>query len=333
MAGIQQTLQTIIALRDLQLREAAQKLSEQQLGVSRSNQQTGSIAAFQNLIQGVQNPQTLSPYVGEFQQSTGLTPDMLNTLIGQTPPAAATTRGAALASGARQLGGSQDVAAATTELTGMTPGAAARDRTSQAIYEHIPEYFQNLPPEEQQRVGADIIQQIASGQDVGSAAMSRITKDFIERAPKEVRDQIVEIGRGLAPGASEEAQLQLGYARYRLDERQTEMSLGFEDLRTRAALQEASSRLSKSAFDAATSLIEKRADFMANAARTSATLTKEGRQSYAEQLNAFNEQLRQVAPEIYGAKGTHPLTDVKPGASVGATGLFPFLGAYLSGRR
>lgn len=329
-SNIQGIIQTILQMRELQIREAAQRLAEQQIGISTQNAQGGALAGFQSLIQNSANPAAFAPYAGQMAQRTGLPSDFLSTMISQTPASAAATRGRALQSGAEQLGGSQDVAAATQELTGMTPGQAARDRTASAIFEHVPAYLQGLPPEDQQRLSADIVQQLASGQDVGSAAMSRISADFISRAPQEVRDQIVKIGRGLAPGASEESQLQLGYARYRLDERQTEMQLGFEDLRTQAALREAASKMDKGAFDATSQLVMKRSEFLTDMARRAATQTLEGRLTDADQLNAFNEQLRQIAPDLYGPKGTHPLLDLPRDKSVSATGFLPFLSQHLS---
>src|SRR2546423_800653 len=116
MPPIQGLIQTIVALRDLQLREAAQQLQEQQLGISRGQENIAGQNSFQDLLKNMSNPQALSPHLGQFTGTTGLDQPTLAAMIGATPPAEATTRGAAVQRGAQQLGGSQDVVAAMQGL-------------------------------------------------------------------------------------------------------------------------------------------------------------------------------------------------------------------------
>jgi hypothetical protein len=323
--NIQGMVQTIVSLRQLQLSQAAQELARRQ-------QQAQGISAFQNVAQNTADPSSLASLLPQFSQTYGVGQDVLGGILSGTPPAGATTRSAALASGAKQLGGSQDVAAATTELTGMTPGSAARDQLLAHIFGGTGDYYSGLPAESQKTVQSEVLQQIASGQDIGSAAMSSATSDFMGRAPQQVRDRIIEIGRGLAPSASESAQQQLGWANYRLNQRTNEMQLALEDLRTRASLENARQQLDKGAFQEVNNLIDKRSELLQKMSSTSATLTDYGVQSFVDQFNAYNEQLRAAAPQIYGPKGTHALQDLPSGKSVGVRGFAEFLGPYLQGK-
>lgn len=319
-SNIQGLLQTIIGLRDLQLREAAQELQRKQ-------QQVGAIGQFQQLAQNTSDPSQLSSIIPQFAQTTGLTPDVLNTMLSATPPTTATTRGRAIQQGAKQLGGSQDVAAATTELTGMTPGATARDKLMEHLFGGTSDYYSNLNPQQQQGFHQGILQAVATGQDVGSAAMSMATADFMGRAPKETRDEIVRIGKGLAPSASEQSQLQLGYAKYRLDARNIESSLAFEDIRTRTALLSAQAQMDKGAFQETNNILDKKAALVESWTKNSGsgTLTPAGMQEFRQTLNSYNAQLRAAAPQVFGPQGTVPLQDFPTGTAPAASDFGQFL--------
>jgi hypothetical protein len=140
-SNIQGLIQTIIGLRDLQLREAAQDLQRRQ-------QQVGAIGQFQSLAQQTSDPSQLSSIIPQFSQTTGVPSDVLSTIAAATPASTASTKSRAVQSGARQLGGSQDVAAATTELTGMTPGSTARDKLYASLFGGTSDYYSNLTPEQ-----------------------------------------------------------------------------------------------------------------------------------------------------------------------------------------
>lgn len=333
---ISQMIQTIVALRDLQLREAAQQLTARQLGISEDSSHSENISRFQNLIQGVADPSSLLPYTDQFTRQTGLTPEAVRALITRTPPAAATTTSSALASGAAQLGGSQDVAAATRTLTGMTPGEAATDRLRSDMFGAAGQHYQTLPQEQRDQLSQDIIQGAASGQDVGSAAISHITKDFVDRQPQGVRDFIVKVGKGLAPSAEQDAQLQLGWAGFRAQTRYQESQIAMETLRTNAAIAEAQTKLSGKAFDDANNLLTHRDAALQTYLKNSATMTDVGRKTAAQTINSYNEQLRRIAPAIFGPQGTVPLSDFgvsdTSGETPGATGVAPFLSQYLKNK-
>jgi hypothetical protein len=70
-SNIQGLIQTIIGLRDLQLREAAQDLQRRQ-------QQVGAIGQFQSLAQQTSDPSQLSSIIPQFSQTTGVPSDVLS---------------------------------------------------------------------------------------------------------------------------------------------------------------------------------------------------------------------------------------------------------------
>jgi hypothetical protein len=324
-------ISTIVQLKQLQFAEAAQRLQEQQLGISRQNAQTSAVQGLGSLLPSLANPQALAPFANQFTERTGLDLGALETIIGGTPAAASTTKSLAVQSGARQLGGSLDVPAATMELTGQTPGAQAYDALRNELFHGATDYYRNLPDQGKTGFHQGVLQQVATGQDVGSAASSQAFADFMQRAPQNVKDQMVAVGKGLAPSADQVAQLQLGWAHERLQQRQTDMSLALEDLRVHAGIAEARQRLDKDAFQVTNQLVEKRSELLNNMAKNSSTMTEEGKRSFSTQLNAFNEQIRQAAPAIYGPKGTHPLYDIPTDATIGASGFGAFMSQYLQG--
>lgn len=317
---IQGMLQTIIGLRNLQLQEAAQDLQRRQ-------QQQGAMTGMQGMIQNTADPSALMTHIPQLAQSSGLSPGLLSTMITETPPSQATTRSRAVGAGARQLGGSMDVAAAGQELGGMTPGASARDRLFANLFGGTSDYYSNLNPEQQQGFQRGVLQATATGQDVGSASMSTATADYMSRAPKETRDEIVRIGRGLAPSASEQSQLQLGYARYRLDVRNVESNLAFEDIRTRAALMAAQNAMDKGAFQETNDLLNKKAALVESWTKNSGsgTLTPEGMKEFQQTINSYNAQLRRAAPEVFGPQGQVPLQDFPMGTAPAASDFGQFL--------
>lgn len=306
-SSVQDLIRTIATLKQLQLSEQAQALAREQLGVSKSSQQNQSLMGFQNLLQGSANPGELGSIVPEFTGSTGLSEGALSTIAQNT--ASQLPRGAV-----------------------KLPGEIAEDNLKRLLYGHTTQYLNELSPEDRQPIVASTLQHIASGQDVGSAATSAAMADFFQRAPKETRDQIIAIGKGLAPSASDDAQIRLGWAKYRADVQQATASLANDTLRTQAALQTAASQMDAQSFKVANDLVEQRSKLLENMARGSATATSEGIRANAEQLNAFNEQLRQAAPGIFGKGGTHPLSDFKPDQTANAAGFLPFLSNWLTGR-
>jgi hypothetical protein len=315
---ISEVVRTIVSLRQLQLQEAAQQLARHQGEVSAQS-------SFSSMLPGLDDPNALLPHLSQFAQTTGLPEDVLQTIVQHTPASSSTTKSRAVQTGAAELGGGADQTSALVDLTGLTPGVYATDQLRRQLSQGASEYYGSLRPAERDAFHAGVLQNIATGQDVGTAATSTAVADFMNRASPEVKDQIIKIGKGLAPSASEDAQLQLGFANYRNNMRATEANIANESLRTQAALAEARAKLSGKAFDDANTLLEKRDALLQNMVKTSATLTPAGVQTLSETINAYNEQLRRIAPDIYGPSGTVPLSDFPKNTLPGMTGVGEFL--------
>jgi hypothetical protein len=334
---IQGFIQTILQMRQLQMQEQAQEIQRQQLGLSRQqfglqrqNAQAGFMQGFQSMLPSLAQPTSMLPFVGEMAPKAGVSPEALTTMIQQTPASTATTRGRAVQQGATP-GMAQP--AAERELLGQTGAPLAQDRVLASIFGQVGDYYSNLPPERQQAISAGVLQRLSTGQDVGEAAMSEATADFMGRAPQEVRDQIVQIGKGLAPSAPQDAQERLGWANYRLNLRQFETSSLLDDLRTKAAISSRQGEFEAAAYKEINDVLNHRSALLSDMTKNAATMTPEGVRSYAQQLNAYNQQLRTAAPTIYGPQGTHPLQDIGIDKTTSATGFAPFLKAWTSSPR
>lgn len=319
-----QLVQMIVSLRGLQLQEAAQQLQREQMGIAGTSE-------FQNMLGGSMNPEQFSPYVSNFTDRTGLPADVLQTMIAQTPPKVETTRGGAAARGAQAAGQSLDLPTATTALTGMTPGQIPQDALSGILARGAADYYGAMSPQEQKGLHDAVLTKLGTGMDVGSATFAAAQEHFFKSNPSEAA-RAVEIGRGLAPNASETMQSQLGFANLRAQMRYQEGMLANETLRTQLALREGKSKLDGAAFTAADQLLEKRDALLQYLGKNSATVTKEGMQTFIEQLNGYNQQLRTIAPGVFGPGGSAPLADFPKGGSVGAQGLSEAIGMYLSGQ-
>lgn len=317
---MQNMLQTLLQLRQL-------KLQREQVEISRRNQQMGAQSGFQNMLQSMADPMTMMPFAGDFAQSTGMQQPAVETMIKQTPASVATTKSRLTQQGAGAVSPEQ---AALQNIVGQTESSNVQDKFMAKVFGQTGDYYSGLSPEEQQGFQKGVLQRITTGQDVGTAAMSEATADFMKKAPKNVKDQIIAVGKGLAPSASEDAQIQLGYARHRLDERQALSSAAMDDLRLRASVEEARNRLDANAFKETNDLLFKRSELIQYMVRNSTTMTPDGLNSFSQQLNAFNEQIRKMAPTIYGKGGTHELSDMKPKGAAGSTGILPFIQSWLS---
>ncbi len=350
---LQGMIQTIISLRQLQLQEAAQQLQQQQIGISQGNLDLArgaaplqGIAGLQGVLQRTDNPAAFSPYAPQIAQQTGMPADFVTQIMNQTPAATGTTQARAVQSGAAAAGGSLNANAAAVNLAGAQPGEINRDRLLQSIFGQAGDVYSTMEPAAREGFLRGVIQRQGTGQSLSDAAEDLAVEDFLKRAdaadaanktPNATKDQIVKIGKGLAPNASSDAQIRLGWANYRQNERQLQTTSALEQLRTRASLENARATLDAKAFEETNNILAHRNDLLNTMSRTGATATPEGIRAYAEQLNAFNAQLRNAAPTIYGtyrdAQGNVVvapgyLHDIPIDATLTPSGIFD----YLSGR-
>lgn len=328
--GIQGLIQTIVSLRQLQLQEAAQELQRQQVGISQGNlalaqsqRPLNTIAALQGVLGHTDNPAAFSSYAPQFAQMGGVGTDMMQNIISHTPAAAATTRDRAVQIGAGQVDLSRP--AAFSALTGAGEGDLARDNLFAKMFGDTGDYYSSLPSDRKNPFVQGVLQKVGTGQSLTDAAKDVATSDYISHADKATRDLIAKIGLGQAPDASTDAQLRLGYERFRLDQRQFEFGAQMDELKLRAAAENSKHMLDAKAFEEVNNIIAHRSELLTNFMRNNPTMTPEGRRSYIEQLNAFNAQMRNAAPKIYGKGGTNEIADFPMDTDVSASGLFEFM--------
>lgn len=322
MPGVQQLISMIVSLRQLQLQQAAQDLQRKQLGLTAQG-------GLREQLSGMEDPNQMMAHIPELEEQTGLSPMMLSTIIGQTPPATATTRAGAARRGMQQVGGALDPTIATREMTGALPGQLAEDDFMKSIVGGAEDYLMSLPPERRQPLYAGFLSRQATGMDVGSATRAAATADFFGSAPQDVKDRAVAIGAGLAPSASEDLQRELGWAGYRAQQRASEMGLALERLRIKASLDAAGQTTTGQAFRELNDLIQQRSELLTNMVRNSATMTPEGKASFVDQINAFNQQIRMLAPQVYGKGAPYEMQDMPKDATAGTTGLWQYFKQWL----
>lgn len=339
-------IQTIVALRRLQLDEAAQQLQQKQIAISQGNldlamsqRPLNTIGALQGVLANTDNPSAFAPYAPQFAGQAGVSPDMISQFIQHTPAAATTTRSRAVQSGAAKAGGSLDQPAAYAAVAGATQGDLARDQLLSSIFGQAGDYYSSLTPEQKSPFVQGVLQRTATGQSMSEAAQDLAARDFFDRADQPTKDQIIKVGKGLAPSASEDAQIQLGWGNLRLGRDRMASDAALDTLKTKAALANAQGQLDAKAFEEVNQLITHRSELLTNMARNSATMTPEGIRSFAQQLNAFNAQIRNAAPQIYGTyrdtqgnmiRGSSYLEDIPLDATLSATGFSDYLRARLN---
>lgn len=317
---ISEMIQTIVSLQELQMRKQAQLLAQQQFGLQqqqfRAGQQQQSLTGlgqFQNLLQGSTNPQAFLPQVPQLAQNFGVDQTALQTVVETAAPAAATTQGVLAVRAA------QDPTAALyggrAAIGAPTPGEASRDELLGAIFSGARGAYGAMRPQEQSAFSSRVLERLGSGQTRGDVAMEQELLGL----PPEARRQMLLVGKGLAPGATDDAQLRLGWARYRLDYNQALLAGRGKDGLTEGA------RFSQIEY-----VNKLRAELIDNLTKSGATLTPEGREIQRQTLNSYNMWLRILAPEVYGPQGTNPTMDLPQGRDISTNSA---LLRFLSGAR
>lgn len=312
---ISDLVQTIVQLREIQNRERAQKLAEQMAPFQQSLAQAQALGGLQNISQGMRNPSALQPFSGQLAPA-GTSGEILSTIFGETAPSVATTRGAAVAAGRNNPAASQlDQHAAQQELTGTheTPASQFSDKMFTEAMSHL----DTLPPDQQQQMILGFLQRQATGQDLTSAALDRV---FTELTPEEQK-LALKVKQGTALSAAEQAQLALGYTNAKTSYLQVVSQSAADGARAQAALAEVQARYGQAKAGVVNDVLFKRDALLQNLLKSSATQTPEGKVLTNQQINAYNEQLRSLAPDVYGPNGRVPLVDIPIGSTVGTTGV------------
>jgi hypothetical protein len=318
-------IQTIFGLREIQQRDEAQRLAREQLksqqtefgqsfglqqqqaGVANAATHENQVSELSKLFQNSQDPKQFLPHLDELSHNTGFSTDFLKTLINQTLPICAAG-----------LTAEQQTAATTQNLAGMSPGGIAKDALDAHFIPAARSVYDSLKPDAKANFDKGVLQKVATGQSLREAALD-VAFDHLSPADK---TQAAKIGAQLAPGASEDAQIRLGWANLRLQDRKITSDSANDLLRIQAMMMEAKNKLKGDQLDKVNQVLKDMSQFEQYLGNSSSTFTAEGKVRNDATLNAYQEQLRQLAPEIYGPNGTIPLKPLPLDKDMTTTSVF-----------
>lgn len=318
-------VQTIIQLKELQQRDEAAALAREQFGLTRAMSQEQAIGHFQDVLGNLSDPKALLPHVGEFAARTGFTPEALTTIINKTAPSVQTTLAGKVAKGS---GAVPDDVSAFKALAGILPSEMDKSDLMRTVFGGSTQYLHDMSDEERKDFLHGVLQNVGTGQSVGEAAVSAA---MARMAPEEL-SQAAKVGAKIAPSAGEDIQRQLGFQRLQLDKATALSDSALRELQIRAMMAENQGKLTGATLQMANELVQKRDQWLQFVSKGIATATPEGKKVYRDQLNAYNQQLRAIAPGLYGPTGTIPLTDIGENETTSATSFGDFMGAWLKGK-
>jgi hypothetical protein len=321
---IQDLIRTIVQLQTLRQQEEATQLARERFGLEQQQTHAGILGQILGQLPGYQNPQGfIDQNVGELSQLSGASPGLLRSAAAQTPPSIGTTRAGAVARGAQAAGTSLDQPAASAALTGALPGGLSEDMLTSDFFTGAKSYFNQLPDSKKQTFLAQVASRAGKGMSLGAAAADEA---FANLSPDE-QTHAARIGKDLAPGASTILQNRLGIAQLKAQERFQETSLALDEIRVKGALEGHEKELGAQAMKEADDLISQRGQFLTKLSTNVGSLTPEGMEQYRTQINSYNEQLRRLAPQVFGKGGAGELTDIPAGKNAAASWLQTFMNA------
>lgn len=316
MPGTQDLIRTILQLQQVRASMDAAQLAREQFGLEQQRSRLAGLAGVQGMLPGMSNPSAfVQQNVGELSDITGASPDALTSIAGQTPPSAATQRAGAAAAGAAGSTNPLDLASAYNVYG--SPASATEDQLLHDIFMGSRSELAKKTPDEKAQFFQQALSRTGQGMSLGAAALDQAVADL----PPELRSQAAKIGKGLAPSASEDIQTRLGYAQLRNQSHYQQTSLALDELRIRAELDSHRQQFSAQAFKEVDDLVQARAKFLVDAARTGQTLTPDGLETYRNQVNAYNARLRELAPGVFGKGAPGELPDIPKGSGLTVPGL------------
>jgi hypothetical protein len=337
-----QLVQTIFNLRQLQQRDEAQKLAREQFGLQQSefgqNQasaQEAQVAQLTQILQNTQDPQALMQHIPELSQKTGYSEGLLKTLMQNVKPSTETTRAGAVSRGVAAAGGAIDQPAAYSTLVGQQPGQLSADTYQKTLMDAAKEIYSTLPADQKAAFDQGVAQKAATGQHPGEAAIDIA----LSHLPKQQLTLAAQIGANLVPGASQDAQLKLGYSQLRVQQQEIIAQSADREAAIMAGLREAQMKAKPEQTNKIVEILSQLRQAQSEALNNASTYTKIGKTINNATMNALLEQLRQIAPDIYGrvdpktgkpVGGPIPLPDIPLDADFGATGAFS---GFLRGMR
>lgn len=327
-------IQTIVSLRELQQRDEAAQLVRQQFQLQGQEFAFNQGVTQENLLSGIANlagtvtdKNALHNLVPFLASRVGTSEDNLHQLINSVPRSTETTKAGVISRGVDKLGAGLEAPAATAAMTGTLPGGLTQDEFQGMLTKSAQTWLAAQTPEQRDALNAQLFSQRALGK-----SLPEVINDHIySTLPPEFQKQATLIGMKLAPDASSDLQHQLGTAQVNLEHDRLLEEGKDRDIRLKLAFAEAQQKLDKDKVSLLGETLQHQATFLQDAAKNGSTLTPAGLLQYNATINGFNEQLRRVAPEIFGRKdpvtgqitgGTVQIPDLPlTGGGVGAQGM------------
>lgn len=314
-SGTQSLINTIMMIRQLQAQDFAQQLQTQQQALDRQRLSIAQAAEANTeaatksqiastgeqmlghlgvLASSLPDPKVLLPHVQDIANRTGLDAETIKTIFENAAPDVAATRNAAIARGVDASGGAIDVPSAYAALTGGGQGATSLDQLHSTIFQGVQGYLQKLPPDQRKLFNAGVLQKIGTGQTLGEALNDQIFATL----PPEQQQQAIQIGKGLAPSASEVIQARLGAGQLALQTNAQEVDAAYKTIQGQAALMEAQARLKGAAQEQAVQLIKQLTDYQQFLSKNSSTFTPQGQVEVNGGYNALIDKLSAIDPQV-----------------------------------
>jgi len=335
MPGAADLIQTIVSLRRLQQADEAAQLAREQFGLQqeefgfqKDTTQENLLAQVQDLAGKVADKKALYNLVPFMAQRTGADADKIKALIDATPTSEATTKANVLQRGVAKVGEGLDTQAASVGLTGMSQGGVSQDQFEQTITNAANSWYSGQDPAQR----AEIDSQLFARKALGTNRAALVMDQAFDKLPPNLKNQATLIGAQLMPGAASDQQNRLGVAQLQLQRDNFLSESAAREVQLRIAAEEAKSKLDKSRQTAFQEVMKNLSDFETDETKNANSLTPAGRYRYNATINAYYEQLRGIAPEIFGQKdpvtgqiigGTIRVPDLPlTGPGLGATGMF-----------
>lgn len=319
-------LQTLMFLIGEKRERERLALAKKQAETQERATQTEQFNILQRMFQNSVDPKTtFEPHVAELARLTGTSEGLMGSAVRGTAPNIPTQQSVAGQGVMRDPKMQQRAGMAALNIG--TPEDVAKGDMFAQMYGDASEFYKSLPEGKRDRVVSSFFLKTTQNMNPGEAALDA----EVENLSPEERKQAVLVGKGIAPSASEDAQIRQGWAQLRIQDRRLQME--FEQLGLAALRAKKDPETSGKILE----LLKERRQLMSEMVKINNTLTPEGAETYRAQLNALNEQLRQLSPDVYGLgdkgkgirPGTNPLLDIAPGRNLSPTTAGGYFGSYM----
>lgn len=296
-------IQTIFKLQELRQRDEAAQLAREQFGLEQTRvgltqQQMAEqgINLVQDLAKNSNNPSQFLQHVPFLSRVSGTPEAVLRTTLETTPPSTATQRDTQVASGLQSLGGTLAPEAAASALTGNTLGGLASSGLDSTLLQSAQKVLATLPPAEQASLGRRVLEKRGSGMSLEDATI----EELFMASPMSTKEQIMKIGKGLLPNATQAEQISMGWREQAL----RGATQAFEERRWAAQLslmeREAQAKLTQDPekYKTIQALTHELSQASQDWVRTNATLTPAGRLQNVGIINSLIDQIQKLDPTI-----------------------------------